>query len=177
MLGSLAEYRKQKTPGRCIYSAKRVKYGQTTVTIKKSHLETEKHTSHDQFKSVKLIRQPFAQSQPREPQRREKNQPKESLTLLVVGLTRYRRSPSCYPLPQNFLSRFTVQTVPPLYCGAVVVVVRSEVKDRNLTKTLSAKTKQQPPPLWKRDAFPNKDYEPLYTAKVIRRLAKKSQSE
>jgi len=53
----------------------------------------ENHTSHDQFKSAKL--QYFAnllsKVNPKNHSREKKIQPKESPTLLVVRLTRYRR--------------------------------------------------------------------------------------
>jgi len=75
-------------------------------------------------------------NQPREQHKRENIPLKESPTLLVVRLTRYRISFSCYPQTQIFfLAPPTVQTVPPLYCvplapvGVVVVVVVGRKRD------------------------------------------------
>jgi len=79
------------------------------------------HTSHDQFKFAKLTQKHLIQSQPREPQRREKKcNLRESPTFRVVRLSRYRRSSSCYPIQQILLPRLTVKTVPPLCCVAIV---------------------------------------------------------
>ena len=90
----------------------------------------ENHTSHGQFKSTKLLHKPLIQIQPREPQRGKKMQPKESPTLLIVRLTGYGGSSTCHSLPQIFLPRLIVQTVP-LLCYILLVVVVGRKSERS----------------------------------------------
>ena len=114
----------------------------------------ESHTSHDQFKSAKLLRKPLVQKPTQKTaQRRRKIKPEENPTLQVFRLTRYRSSSSYYFLTQIFLPQSTVQTVPPLCCvpsssfrswrwggGAREVMIVTCIEP-----PLSAKTRQQPP--------------------------------
>jgi len=74
-----------------------------TVTAKKSQLKTE--TTQVMINSNPLsyfANLPF-KANPKNRKGEKKIQPKESPTLLVVRLTRYRRSSSCHSLAQIFL--------------------------------------------------------------------------
>jgi len=116
--------------GYCIYSAKWKRYEQTTVTIKKSHLETETTQVTINSNPLSYFANLLFKANPENRKEEKKIQQKESPTLLVARLTRYsyRRSSSCHPRSQIVLPQFTVQTVPPL-CYAPVA---DRVKDRNL---------------------------------------------
>ena len=118
----------------------RKRYGKTTVTIEKSQLERKTAQVSINSNLLSYFANLLFEANPENSKEEKKSNRKESPTLLVVRLTRYRSSSSCHPLTQVFISRVTVQTVPPLCCVPVGVVV-----GRKLERTEGSQPCKEPP--------------------------------